>query len=70
MCAVTNVFNCNQVGAMIKRDDVPGDQVLQYLSAHIEADMVDISLCCVENRDDCILLLHELIHLMKQGTTV
>ena len=50
-------------GIQLREDD----HVRQFLEAHIQSDIQQISRSSGENVDDCILLLHELINRMKRG---
>ena len=54
-----------QVVRGIQRNPPAQGQLLQYLDAHIRLDIQHISQSCGSNRDDCILMLHEIINRMK-----
>mgnify|MGYP001804300592 FL=1 len=54
-----------QVVRIIQRNPPAQGQLLQYLDAHIRLDIQHLSQSCGSNRDDCILMLHEIINRMK-----
>mgnify|MGYP001794497566 CR=1 len=52
---------------MIKPALVRDDDVMPFLDAHIQLDLQHISQCCGESIDDCLLLLHDVIHNFNIG---
>ncbi|XP_067940321.1 E3 ubiquitin-protein ligase RNF213-like [Watersipora subatra] len=46
------------------------EEVAPFLEAHIQIDLQQISECCGENIDNCILLLHDVINRMREGISL